>query len=190
MKIPFSAVLLAGGKSTRMGQDKCLMELENKPLWKRQWELLAELAPGEMMASARADQAYFGAAGVRVVVDAFPDQGPLGGLATVLKSAAHDLVLVIAVDMIGLHAAPLRHLLSLSSAHAGAVFEHDGYFEPLAAVYPRILANSATAALSRGELRMQNWLSHSVADGNMQACALPDQWQSQFRNLNSPEDLA
>lgn len=188
MKIPFSAVLLAGGKSSRMGQDKCLMEIENKPIWKRQWELLQELTPDEIMASARADQSYFLAAGVRVVVDAFPAQGPLGGLATVLTTAAHDLVLVIAVDMVGLQAPPLHQLLGRSSAQAGAVFVHDDCFEPLAAVYPRRLASSATAAISRGELRMQDWLSQSVSDGDMQACALPDRWQPQFKNLNSPED--
>ena len=47
----FSAVLLAGGKSSRMGSDKAFLEIEGEPLWQRQLATLRGLSPGQLMIS-------------------------------------------------------------------------------------------------------------------------------------------
>ena len=45
MSLPFSAVVLAGGRSTRMGRDKALISVDGVPLWERQLRLVEQLEP-------------------------------------------------------------------------------------------------------------------------------------------------
>src|SRR5438874_2033835 len=54
-RMKISAVLLAGGKSRRMGQDKATLIIAGKPLWQIQLDLLRKLQPQEMFVSARMD---------------------------------------------------------------------------------------------------------------------------------------
>ena len=54
----FSAVILAGGRSQRMGQDKAWLRLNGKPLIERQIELVRELGAEEVFISGRADTNY------------------------------------------------------------------------------------------------------------------------------------
>jgi molybdopterin-guanine dinucleotide biosynthesis protein A len=85
---PFTAVLLAGGKSTRMGRDKAGVLLHGQPLWQRQLATLRAVQPAELFISGKADAAYAGA-GVEIVADNFPGLGPLSGLEATLRRATH-----------------------------------------------------------------------------------------------------
>src|SRR3954471_22198373 len=76
-----TAVLMAGGRSRRMGRDKAELELGGRALWERQIEVLRALRPDALWVSGRA----YGE--VEAVADAWPDCGPLGGLASVLQRA-------------------------------------------------------------------------------------------------------
>lgn len=102
---PFSALLLAGGRSTRMGRDKALLPhpVSGLPLLAHQAALLRSL-PGcaELLLSAPADRGYAldgPLAGARLVADAAPDCGPLAGLAAGLSAATQPRLLVLAVDL-------------------------------------------------------------------------------------------
>ena len=93
----FTAALMAGGKSSRMGSDKRLLEIDGIPFWQRQIELLESLAPSEILISASDYPAWAGRHGV--VKDEAAGAGPLAGLSAILNAAAHEIVLVLAVDM-------------------------------------------------------------------------------------------
>ena len=54
----FSAVLLAAGRSTRMGIDKALIEVSGRPLWSRQRDVLADAGAAEIFLSARPEQRW------------------------------------------------------------------------------------------------------------------------------------
>ena len=75
----FSAVILAGGQSRRMGRDKAWLPLDGQPLLARQIELVRELAPEELFISGRSDTDYT-RLGCPVLTDEFTDAGPLAGL--------------------------------------------------------------------------------------------------------------
>src|SRR5439155_9390766 len=91
-----SAAIMAGGKSTRMGQDKAWIELDGEPLIKRVANVLAEVADEVIVV---ANDPRYESLGLRVVRDRYPQGGALGGIATGVGAADHDTVLVAACDM-------------------------------------------------------------------------------------------
>src|SRR2546423_13651027 len=93
-----SAVLLAGGKSRRMGQDKATILFRNGPLWKIQLDLLRKLRPDELFISAQSDPPWR-PPDVKFVSDEQPSRGPLGGIAATLSQITTDHLLALAVDM-------------------------------------------------------------------------------------------
>ncbi len=144
---PFSAVLLAAGRSTRMGRDKALLAGardvasngadgaaragELVPLWQRQREVLARAGAAEILLSARAEQAWAAnalAAGkfAAIVRDASPDCGPLAGIVAALRRAAHPHLAVLAIDLPRMQAAWLTALLAECALGVGGVGRRRG----------------------------------------------------------------
>jgi molybdopterin-guanine dinucleotide biosynthesis protein A len=78
-RMRFSAVILAGGRSSRMQRDKALLPCQGTTLLARQVGVVRELAPVEIFISGRADADY-GALGGQVLADRFTERGPLAGV--------------------------------------------------------------------------------------------------------------
>ncbi|HEY5078462.1 MAG TPA: molybdenum cofactor guanylyltransferase [Opitutaceae bacterium] len=187
MKPGFSALLLAGGASTRMGRPKALLKFEGRPLWRRQAELLQKLGPAELMISAGNDWKVEPGPWT-LVRDRLPGIGPLGGIAAAMDAMASDLLLVLAVDMPSMSAGYLGGLLE-ASGPGGVVPEENGFYHGLAAVYPRSVRALVAAALGGADHSLQPILTCAVRDGLIAARPIAaGEWQL-FRNVNRPEDL-
>jgi molybdopterin-guanine dinucleotide biosynthesis protein A len=186
----FSAALLAGGQSTRMGRDKALLPAPGSPLllWQRQLRLLEELEPDEILWSGPARNGIPGH--VRVIADAVADAGPLAGIAACLEAARHDRLVVLAIDLPQMSAAYLQRLVAQSSSERGAVVRHGAYFEPLAAVYPKKIAPLALEHLQQGRRALQDLIHEALGRGWFEAVTLDDADVALFRNVNTPSDLA
>ena len=115
-----AAVLLAGGKSSRMGRDKSALLVNGEPLWQHQLATLHATEPAELFISGKSDGPYADC-GVEILTDEFPDCGPLGGIATALRRCKSDYVLVLAVDMPAMTAEFLRTLLDESQRTAKGI---------------------------------------------------------------------
>lgn len=186
----FSAVLLAGGRSTRMGEDKAFIEVEGAAAWQRQLAKLQALGPGELLLSANRQQEFPEIPGVRMVYDEAESLGPLGGLVSVLRQANESLVLVLGVDLLAMPEEFLRRICDQAFLDSGVVYKSGNHFEPLAALYPRTLLTLADECLKNGQLSLQGLLAMAVDDGAMQEHPLPSDASRFFFNVNSPEDLA
>lgn len=184
----FSAALIAGGRSRRLGQDKCLLTRDGQPLWRRQLSLLEQLQPAELLISGRSDQRYFKDHAASLVTDQWPETGPLGGIASVLQIAKHPLVLVLAVDLPQMTLACLETLLAHAQEKCGAVYQSSQGYEPLAAIYPRTLLPMIIARLEAGQLRLQDLLQTTVEAGQMTPIPVPLESDSAFQNLNTLSD--
>ena len=94
----FSVAILIGGDSSRMGADKATFEVDGVPMATRVSQAAASAGAGEILliggTSARAKKL-----GGVWKKDAYPGQGPLGGVITALKSAENDSVVVLSCDM-------------------------------------------------------------------------------------------
>ncbi|HRQ90085.1 MAG TPA: molybdenum cofactor guanylyltransferase, partial [Bacteroidia bacterium] len=185
----FDAVLLAGGRSSRMGRDKAFLDWEGQPLYVRQLRKLAALGPERLWLSTHAGQSFPAVMeGVVRLVDQQPDLGPLGGLREALAASRAERVLVLAVDLPRMETAFLHRLLA---AEGGAVPKTANGWEPLAAVYPRRDTLALVEdALSRGDLRLQHLVDRLESDGLVAAVPVGEHASGLFANVNTPEELA
>lgn len=186
--LAFSGLVLAGGRSRRMGTDKALLEHEGQPLWRRQHALLRAAGASEVLISARDDQAW--SAGLPVVHDATPDCGPLSGIIAGLRAARTDHLLVVAVDLPRLPLAWLHALIAAAGHAHGAVGRWpEGKFEPLAALYPRTLLAPFADALAAGRLSLQPLAAAAAQRGDLRIIALEASRRRDLANWNEPTDL-
>ena len=202
-----AALLLAGGKSSRMGRDKSALPVNGEPLWQRQLAVLRATEPAEIFISGKCDGPYADC-GVEILLDEIPDCGPLGGIATALRRCKSERLLVLAVDMPAMTADFLRALLDESQRTAMGVVpsvaapvraqarirtspgENDGgQLEPLAAVYPRAAFDVAEECLRAGERRLEKFVRDAAALGLLRVHEAAGDEAALFENWNSPEDL-
>ena len=187
---PFTAVLLAGGKSTRMGRDKAGVLIHDRPLWQRQLATLRAVHPHELFISGKPDGPY-ASAGVEILADNFPGLGPLAGLEAALRRASHPLVLVLAIDLPAMTADFLSLLLRQAAASAtGCVPRDDRWFQPLAAIYPRTCLPLAEACLRDADRSMQRFVRLAVEGGLAGIRDLQPGERPLFKNINQPGDLS
>jgi len=181
-----SAVLLAGGKSSRMGRDKAFLEVEGEPLWRRQVETLRRLSPEQLLLSGPHRREW---SECEIVADEVDDAGPLAGVAAALVKCATPLLVVLAIDLPRMTADFLQSLLALCREDQGAVPRGANGFEPLAAVYPASCAALAVAALRSADFSMQSLVrtgmrAHWLVEREISGAEIP-----LFANLNTPADL-
>lgn len=146
----FSAAVLAGGRSARMGQDKAALPFGSETLLSHQIQKLRALGIADLMVSGWQAQL----AGTRLVPDETPHCGPLGGIQACLRAAQHDAVLFLGVDV---PLVPADALQSLMAAHIGGatVLTVGENLEPLIAVYDRAVLPEVEALLSSGQRRVR-----------------------------------
>jgi molybdopterin-guanine dinucleotide biosynthesis protein A len=184
----FSAVILAGGKSSRMGRDKAFLEIGGQTLLARQIEIVRAAGVTEIFISGR-DGTDYSAFGCRILKDNFPDTGPLAGIEAALSAAANPLLLVLAVDLPEMSLELLRELSTHCQKNAGAVPCIGGEIEPLAAFYPQAAHFLAAALLKEDANAVKNFAGRCAQSG---LAALVDFQESHgrfFKNCNTPTDF-
>ncbi len=130
-----AGIVLAGGKSSRMGRDKALLRVgDGPPLVELVVGRLRTLV-GEVIVVA-SDGARFGALPAKIVPDVYPDAGPLSGIYSGLLATERHRALVTASDMPFLSRRLLSHLLEAPGDHDVVLPRlASGFLEPLHAVY-------------------------------------------------------
>lgn len=184
-----TAALITGGKSTRMGRDKAWLAVEGEPLWRRQLATLRALEPAEIFicGAGRDDLA---APDARGLLDAVPDRGPLGGLTAALAAAAEPFVVVLAVDLPAMTAEFLAELVEEAAADGvGVVPELEGFYQGLAAVYPRGLAECAARLAADTDHSLQHFIREGIAAGLLRARPVAEFERGLFTNWNAPGDV-
>ncbi len=131
-----TGLLVAGGKSRRMGRDKRYLELGGQPLLHRALSVLQRLFPEVLIAVAEPLPQLTGQ-GVRVVLDLIPDCATLGGLYTGLSSASHPRVFAVGCDMPFLNQEVIRRLAGLGAQADVVMPQLATGLQPMHAVYSK-----------------------------------------------------
>ncbi len=184
----FSAVILAGGKSSRMGRDKAFLELDGQTLLVRQIKLARDAGATEVFISGRPDTDY-PAMGCRVLSDHFREAGPLAGIERALQAMNTPLLLVLAVDLAGMEVTWLHRVLATRSGQIGVVPRLHGQIEPLAAFYPKTAQGLAFSRLQAGDNSTGAFAESCAQAQLLQFLDLPEKDARFFANWNSPADL-
>lgn len=186
-KYAWTGVVLAGGKSTRMGQDKALLVVDGRPMLAR---AIDQLRPHVRELLVIGDPRKYGAFHPDVVPDDLEGLGPLGGIVTAMGHARHDRLLVLACDVIGVNAALFQRLQrGLPDEGDAFVPRHEGLIEPLVAAYHRRCADAFLGRLRSNDLSMRSALAE-VSTSYLDLVPGTEGWPADlFRNLNGPDDL-
>lgn len=188
--IEVAGLLLAGGRSMRMGTEKATLHWHGIPLWQRQAQVLRDAGAGQVWVSARTAPEWWPG---KWLADAVEGAGPLGGLAAGLAEAAkspqgYAHVLALAVDMPGMTAAYLRQLAARAKRGTGAAARVGGWFEGLAAIYPVEAAEVVLRRAASRDRSLQGLLRELHETGRMDILD-EDESRPEFINLNRREDL-
>ena len=186
---PVSAIILAGGRSSRMGTSKALLRFDDEPLILHVVRKLTPLfsdivvvaAPGERLPELPA----------KVVHDEVAYQGPVGGISRGLGAVEGEAAFVTSCDAAFLDVALIRHLLSTSEGEAVVVPRWGGRLQPLHAVYSTRLLPVFQSEVAAGQLRLLDVLSSMqvrvVEEAEIRQFD-PHGWS--FFNMNTPDDYA
>jgi molybdopterin-guanine dinucleotide biosynthesis protein A len=183
----FAAVLLAGGRSSRMHTNKAFITYDGMPMWRFQVDKLVKLDPDELFLSVQ-EGAEFPSGAWRFVHDRSTELGPLGGLEAALRQTHSEFLLTLAVDMPGMTVSFLRELLEQPGS-AGTVPLLDGFYCGTAAVYPVKILPLVEEILAGKDRSFQRLIDEAIKSGVMTAKEIPISQAALFCNLNSPEDL-
>ncbi len=159
-----SAIVLAGGSSIRLGQDKGLLELGKKPLVRHVLDSVGNLANETILvvSSHTQEREYrkYAHPDTRIVIDRRDMKTPLAGALTGFESAEGEYSLLLSCDIPFVSQNILSLLLDLSM-NKNAVIPRwpNGYIEPLQAAYHTKIATVASNdALDEGRLDMQSMI--------------------------------
>lgn len=182
-----SAIVLAGGKSSRMGRPKALLLFDGEPLVVHTVRLLRKFFSDIVVVAAPEQE--LPPLPVTITRDEVAYQGPVGGIFYGLQAAREELCFATSCDAPFLNLALISHLLSLAPDYEVVVPHWQGRLQPLHAVYRRTVAPLLQEQLTRGELRpiflYKKIRTREVSEEEIRRL---DPEGLSFRNMNSPED--
>ena len=134
-------IILAGGKSSRMGEDKALLNYSGKKFIEK---IADELSFFEEKIIARGNNSILGGLekdSWKIVADEYPDHGPIGGLHAALKSCKSDVMFVVTCDMPLITGEMAKKICGemCDSFDVVIAVSNDGKYHPLCGVYRKEL---------------------------------------------------
>jgi molybdopterin-guanine dinucleotide biosynthesis protein A len=178
-----SAIILAGGKSSRMGSDKGLLELNGKKMIQHVIEIIQKITDDIIIVSNSSGYEQFT---FPVFKDIEKDKGPLGGIHTGLMKSSRDINIVVSCDAPFVSNSTLTQLLEASIGYDITIPSYQGRLYPLIGIY-----NKACLPVIKRSIETNNLRVRSIFDQlktNIIDCS--DEDESHFTNINTPEELA
>lgn len=185
-KIPLSAAILAGGKSSRMKKHKCLVSFDNKKIIDLIVEKLKNLFE-EIFIVTNFPELYF-SQGIPLLGDIYPFRGPMAGIHVALKNSKYD-VCAFACDM---PFVKQNLIYTLSEAHSktastATVSAFNNKIYPLPGIYSKKLMDELESLILQDKLSMSKFIDDIGAE--IINLANLDKEGLSFININTEEDL-
>jgi molybdopterin-guanine dinucleotide biosynthesis protein A len=188
----YAAIVLAGGRSTRLGRDKASEPLLGVPLLQRVVSRLEPLVTQVVAVKARGQRlpGVHCRPALLEVEDAYPGAGPLGGLYTGLSAMKPEAAIAVACDMPLLSTALVAELLRLSDGYDVVIPISDDHPQPLCAVYRKRCLEPIRRRLEAGAFKLMGFYEDvNVLEVPPAAWRRFDPEGLSFQNLNREEDL-
>lgn len=176
-----TGVIMAGGKSSRMGTDKGLLLYQGKPLSQYAVDVLKPFCTEILISTQNEEYARFG---LPLVPDEIPGCGPIGGIYSALKASKTSFLLILGCDMPRISSHTIEKLLSHIGNYDCVIPLVASKPEPLCAVYSKKLLNRIACNIKKGEFALYRLIKNSNTffvdfENNL----------SEFTNINTPDEL-
>jgi len=188
-KEEITGIILAGGQSIRLGQEKGLCHFKGKPLVAYAVETLQPMC-GQMMISANNFPEKYAAFELPVVEDEIKKIGPMGGIFSCLKQSHTQHNLVLSCDTPFVNTAVFQHLLKAVKNEQVLTPGHNTFLiEPLSAYYNINILSDMENAIANNQFKMMDLFKQVRFKSINMDVQLPFFSDFLFLNLNTPEDL-
>lgn len=181
-----TGIILAGGKSRRMGVDKGLMPYKGKPMITYSIGLLEQFCSRILISTSNSAYEVFG---YPTFADIYAGKGPMGGLYSCIKESTSEINICLPCDLPQMKSDILEYMLQISDG-TRCIIPLTPYPEPLVAIYPSLVLPVMHQLITNGNYKMtqifENFPVHYVpleeftGDNNL-IC---------FSNFNTPSDLS
>ena len=177
-------IILAGGKSSRMGSDKAFKKIEGIEMLGRVIENLDPLVDDLIISTNHDSHRVFKRA---LIYDDLPEMGPLSGINSALINTVYEYNIVLSCDTPYVHGAILQTLLnaSLNAKSIITVASCKGKLQPLCGVYRKSAQPQIENLLINGVRKMHKVLSHLQA----KTVEFPESEFNYFLNINKEDDI-
>ena len=180
-----TTIILAGGKSSRMGTDKVLLKINEKTLLEQTIELVEPICNSILVSSNNPEHEKFG---YGIIPDEIKYCGPIGGIYSSLKKSETDWNFIISVDSPFVQKGFIQYLISEIDNSDAIIPIHGKGKEPLIALYHKNCLSEIEKMLDLQHYKMHN-LINAVKTKFVDSQNWIENYPDLFRNLNRPEDL-
>ena len=184
--------ILAGGKSSRMGQNKALLHIGEYPIIEHVINTANLLSPSELLIVTHSPQDYEHL-GYRMVADTVKNQGAIGGIISALHHSQTDTILTLACDIPFVHPDLLKMLVDefQKGDYQAVIPTVEGYPQGVLAIYHRDCLPYFESAIQNDQRKLKTIFNR------LEGVKYLDEshWQSidpqgrSFINVNTPDDL-
>lgn len=174
------AIILAGGKSSRMGRDKALMNLGGKAVIQYVADSLSKVFNDVFISGNHPDYLAFGP----LIEDVFSEKGPMGGICSALEYCRED-IFVCSCDMPFVSPELVKSILDGRIEGKITVARYDEKIIPVLGIYPYSVLNDLYESIKKDHLRMTRFLE----DHHARYISFDTGFEDQFLNLNTPENF-
>ncbi len=181
-KQPITGLLLAGGKSSRMGQNKAFLMFKNKPFIKHIADAVLPITESIIIVS---DDIAYDDLGFQRVNDIIKDAGPLSGIVSGLKAIKTPRALVVSCDVPLLNTEVLNLLIAQIEENTDQIIQlkTKTHTMPLLAIYPKscleILEKSLLSGNRKVKIAIENCMVKTVV--------VPSLLEKYVQNINTPK---
>ena len=188
-KEDITGIILAGGKSSRLGKEKGLCDFKGKALVSYAIDTLKPLC-GQMMISANYFPEKYAAFGIPVIADETKDIGPMGGIFSCLRKSNTRHNLVLSCDTPFVNTAVFQFLLKALKNEQVLTPAHETFLiEPLSAYYNINVIGNMETAIRNNQFKMMDLFKQVRFKSINMDEKLPFFSDFLFLNLNTPDDL-
>lgn len=189
-------VLLAGGKSKRMGTDKMFLPLQQKPLVLYMVEKLLDshylVSLMTSFVNEEKTRQIFPPSILKYITifqDVYPDKGPIGGIYSGLYYSSEPYVFVLAADLPFFHPNLINYIETKKEGYDAVIPQTEKGYEPLFALYSQKCQNMFKTMIQANDLKISN-----AYENISKFIILPEQIKDydpsfeSFMNINTRED--
>jgi len=188
MNPEITGIILAGGKSQRMGRNKAFIRVNGKSIIERTVNILKTIFTNIIIVT-NSPEEYQGFDAI-ITTDIIPGKGSLGGLYTGLKISPSLYSFVVACDMPFLNKEVIEYLISQKGDFEVIVPEINSEFQPLHAIYSKECIKYIEELVQKNDLKIINFYPKIRVKKILKKELLKyDPELRSFYNVNYPEDL-